>query len=199
MLILKKIAVTGGLACGKTTVCQLFKERGAFVVNADDIVHSLLSFKTKAGQQVVALLGSDIVVNHQIDRNRISKIVFSDSKKLKQLEAILHPLVRKEIHQQFQQVQKQGNYPFLVAEIPLLYEIHMEQDFDAVIAVTADPHVAQQRFMQSTHRPLEEFHKRSAQQLPSAQKEVKADFVIHNNHHRSDLTLAVDKIIECLS
>ena len=61
MLKLKKIAVTGGLAAGKTTVCQLFKELGAYVVSADEIVHQLLSPDTAVGQQVVSLLGSDIV------------------------------------------------------------------------------------------------------------------------------------------
>ena len=61
MLKLKKIAVTGGLAAGKTTVCQIFKELGAYVVSADEIVHQLLSPDTAVGQQVVSLLGSDIV------------------------------------------------------------------------------------------------------------------------------------------
>ena len=76
MLKLKKIAVTGGLAAGKTTVCQLFKELGAYVVSADEIVHQMLSPDTVVGQQVVSLLGSDIVSGLGIDRKKIAAKVF---------------------------------------------------------------------------------------------------------------------------
>ena len=77
MLKIKKVAVTGGLAAGKTTVCQLFKELGACVVSADEIVHQLLSPGTAVGQQVVSLLGSDIISDQGLDRKKIAAKVFS--------------------------------------------------------------------------------------------------------------------------
>src|SRR5262245_55950333 len=103
MLILKKVAVTGGLSCGKSSVCRIFKELGAYVVSADDIVHQLLTPQTKPGQQVIELMGSDIVVDQHIDRSKIAKKVFGNLKLLKSLEQILHPAVRHEIDKKYQQ------------------------------------------------------------------------------------------------
>ena len=116
---LRKVAVTGGLASGKTTVCRLLKERGAYVVDADALVRGSLVTDSAIKQQVIKLLGQEIVVNHQIDRKKISDIVFSNPEKLKQLEPILHPAVRREINHLFDTV-KLEKYRFFVAEVPLL-------------------------------------------------------------------------------
>ena len=81
MLALKKIAVTGGLASGKSTVCALLKKRGAYVVSADEIVHRLLSPHTPLGRQVIKVLGSDIVSGNELDRKKIAQTcVFRPSK-----------------------------------------------------------------------------------------------------------------------
>src|SRR5580700_5876146 len=97
MLKTKKIAVTGGLAAGKTTVCQIFKELGAYVVSADEIVHQLLSPGTTVGQQVIKLLGSDIISGQELDRKKIAAKVFFQRDLLHLLEEIIHPAVFDEI------------------------------------------------------------------------------------------------------
>ena len=81
MLNLRKIAITRSLAAGKSTVGRILQEFGAYVVDADEIVHSLLSPNTQIGQKVIELLGSDIVAGNQLDRKKISEIVFSDPNK----------------------------------------------------------------------------------------------------------------------
>ena len=81
MLRLRKVAVTGGLSCGKSSVCRIFKELGAYVVSADEIVHRLLSTKTNLGQQVISLLGKEIITNGKINRSTIAKKVFNDPNK----------------------------------------------------------------------------------------------------------------------
>ena len=139
MLALKKIAVTGGLASGKSTVCALLKKRGAYVVSADEIVHQLLSPHTPLGQQVIKLLGSDIVNNHQLDRKKIAQIVFSNPQKLEALEKLLHPQVLNEIDTAYEKIKHRSDYRCFAAEVPLLYEIGAEKRFDLVIGVVADP------------------------------------------------------------
>ena len=79
MLTLKKIAVTGGIASGKSTLCHIFQNLGACVVSADQITHQLLSTHQPLIQQVISLLGEDILENGQIDRKRVSRIVFTIS------------------------------------------------------------------------------------------------------------------------
>ena len=91
MLKLKRAAVTGGLSCGKSSVCRILSELGAYVVSADKIVHQLLSSDANLGQEIVHLLGPSVLVNQTLDRSRIAHIVFHDSELLKALEALVHP------------------------------------------------------------------------------------------------------------
>ena len=76
MLKLKKIAITGSLATGKSSLCSIFQELGAYVVSADQIVHQLLSLNTTYAKQVTRLLGDEIVVHNSIDRKKVAYIVF---------------------------------------------------------------------------------------------------------------------------
>ena len=102
MLRLKKIAVTGNVASGKSTVCLFLKECGAYVVNADSIVHKLLSPETTLGKSIINLLGYDVIIDGQFDRRAIAEKVFKDYSLLKDLEKILHPEVQKEINKEYQ-------------------------------------------------------------------------------------------------
>lgn len=181
MLKIKKIAVTGGLAAGKTTVCQIFKELGAYVVSADEIVHQLLSPGTDVGQQVVRLLGSDIISGQEFDRKKIAAKVFSQPDLLRALEEIIHPAVFDEIERKYQQINREKKYSLFLAEIPLLYESEGEKRFDAVISVFADPELCRKRFVQQTHQPVQEFEKRMTRQIEPKIKNDKAHYSIENN------------------
>lgn len=188
MLILRKIAVTGGLASGKTTVCQFFKEYGAYVVNSDAIVHRLLSPETIIGQQAIALLGLTIVIKNRIDRKKIAELVFSNHEKLHALEAILHPAVKKEIETEYNHVKNNPSYSFFIAEIPLLYEAKMEAFFDTVIAVISDTKIAKARFQGN------DFDQRMSHQEAVEKKAIKADFTLVNNGDLTALKHAVFKL-----
>jgi dephospho-CoA kinase len=198
MLKLNKLAVTGGLSCGKSSVCRLFKELGATVVSADEIVHQLLSPQVSFGQQVIELIGSDIVVNGQIDRSRIAKKVFDNQTLLYSLEKILHPAVKNEIEKRYQNALAKDENQLFVAEVPLLFESDLGQ-FDAVIAVIADYHTCKQRFEQSTGCKQDEFDKRMSRQLSPEEKAKWADFVICNDGSFEDLRQAVDTIYKKLT
>lgn len=194
MLTLKKIAVTGGLATGKSTVCELLRKQGAYVVNADAIVHELLKPESVVYQQVIQLLGPDIFTGNQIDRAKISNIVFSNPTKLKALESILHPAVRQEIKRQFEAVKTMPSYYWFVAEVPLLYEAHMEDDFDLVVAVVSDKEIARKRALST-----DEFDRRSRLQLSQTAKEKRADYVIANNGNLQQLQHDVAYFIRSLN
>lgn len=194
MLKLKKVAVTGGLSSGKSSVCNCFKELGAYVVSADEIVHQILSPETSVGQKVINLIGQDIVVEGQIDRSQIAKKVFDNPIMLKSLESLLHPAVHNEITRQYEEIEKNRAAPLFVAEVPLLFEAKMEVFFDHTIAVVADPKKCLDRFLAGKRVDRAEFEKRNARQLSMAIKEQKADFVIHNDGTLSDLKSQVKKI-----
>lgn len=195
MLNLNKVAVTGGLSCGKSTVCRLFQQLGATVVSADEIVHRLLTPESSTGKSVIALLGSDIVVDGKIDRQKIAELVFNDplrneNNKLKRLESLLHPEVRKEIDRAYEEAKTRNSTPLFIAEIPLLFETSREHEFDAVIVVVADPGVAEKRFKGT----LEAYNIRNAHQMSLEEKIKKSPFILHNNGSLEELKLDVQNL-----
>ncbi len=199
MLKIKKIAVTGGLAAGKTVVCQIFKELGAYVVSADEIVHQLLSPGTAVGQQVVKLLGSDIMSGQEFDRRKIAAKVFSQPGLLRTLEAIIHPAVFNEIERKYQQIAREKKYPLFVAEIPLLFEANEQRRFDAVVSVQADQELCKKRFVQQTQQPIDEFEKRMTRQMTPLEKASQAQYTIDNNGDLEQLKTQVITIYSQLT
>jgi len=193
MLKLKKIAITGGLASGKSTVCRFFQELGAYVVNADSIVHQYLEPQTTLGQKVLHLLGSDIIQDGKIDRQKIAQKVFQNRDQLSALEAILHPALLQEIAKRYERVCHEKNHTSFVVEMPLLFEIGAEGFYDAVITVLADERVAKQRFQAAGHTE-QEYEKRMSRQLSPTIKAQKAHYTIINNGSLSHLRQEVAKL-----
>ena len=184
--MLKKIAVTGGVASGKTTVCRIFEELGASVVFADAVVHELLKSDTDLGKKVVREFGPEIVKNGQIDRKILGNLVFKDAKALKKLESLIHPAVLKRVDEEY----KMAKGTSFVVEIPLLYEIGAEEDFDIVIAVACDEQIAKKRFAHGE----KEYDLRMQQQLKPEIKAARAHYTITNNGTLEDLRHSVIRI-----
>ncbi len=192
MLKLKKIAITGGVASGKTTVCQFFQELGAFVVNADNIVHELLTPDTDLGQQIIRQFGPEIIKNGQISRRILAEKAFKDQKQLKKLEELIHPAVLKKIERLYAAA-CQGKYTSFVVEIPLLFEIGAAKDYDVVVAVLAEEAQARKRFEQAGFQ-YSEYDLRMNRQLKPEQKAAFAQYIIHNNGSLDELRQEVIKL-----
>ena len=191
MLKVKKIAVTGGLAAGKTTVCKFFEEFGAYIVSADEIVHQLLSPDSIIGQQIVSLLGLKVVNGAQFDRKKIAAEVFSQPPLLHALEELIHPAVFNEIEQRYNWVNQEKKHPLFIAEIPLLYESKGEGRFDGVISVFTDPTLSKKRFILDTHKNAAEFDQRMARQIAPQKKADLAHYTIENNGNLQELKTKV--------
>lgn len=187
MLNLRVVAVTGGVSSGKSSVCRIFEQLGAKVISADNIVHELLTPKNPIGQQVITLLGQEIVEDGQLNRSEIGKQVFGDPQKLAALEKILHPAVRERIAEEIQKEKNTGSVPLLVVEIPLLFEGGFASLYDATIAVVADEKECQARFVKATSSTPDDYKKRMARQMDPHEKALKADYVIDNNGTLRDL------------
>lgn len=186
MLKLQKIAITGTVSSGKSSVCQFFKELGAFVVNADAIVHEMLQNDASLREQIIRLLGPEILQDGQISRKKIAEKVFKDPKQLKDLEKVLHPAVLKQVESLYQQAADSGKYTLFVVEMPLLFEIEAESFYDATVAVIAEDALARSRFEKAGFAPGE-YDRRMARQLSPCQKSKHADFTLTNNGSLDDL------------
>ena len=188
MLGLKKVAVTGGLSCGKSSVCRIFKELGAYVISADKIVHHLLSFDKNLGEKVIDLLGPGVLINKKIDRSRIAERIFQDQDLLRAFEKLIHPIVYEEIEKEYQKQCHSFPLPSLfIAEIPLLYESGGQKKFDVTIVVISDEKLCEKRFMNATGYHLKEFKLRYENQIPLEEKVLQADYIIKNNSSLADL------------
>ena len=192
---MRKIAVTGGVSTGKSTVCRLLADRGAYVVSADKIVHTLLSSDPQIRKQVINLLGTGILVDGQINRRAIADKVFSDPETLKSLELLLHPAVFHEMENQYQHVKDDPKYSLFVAEVPLLYETESSKLFDCIVVVLSERHLCLNRFTKDHKGSAESFEQRMQRQLTPAQKAAKANFVLINNDSIEDLRNQVTNLL----
>lgn len=187
-----KIAITGNLASGKSSVCRFFKEHGAYVVNADAIVHDLISRDSECIQKIVELLGNKVIAEGQIRRDLVADMVFSDQKLLYQLEKILHPRVAKTVEETYEKVKEK--YPLFVAEIPLLFESEADHFFDYIVAVEANPSLAEERFVAKGYT-REDYQQRMKRQLSIEEIKKRSDFVITNNGSLENIRVQVETII----
>jgi len=186
MLKLKKIAITGGIASGKTSVCQYFQELGAYVVNADSIVHELLKPNTDLGQKIIGLLGPDIVENGQFNRKAIAEKVFKDLNQLQKFEEVIHPALFMKIEELYKKTLRQEKYKSFVVEISLLFELGEEKNYDAVITVISSTTLARERFEKSGFSKTE-YNLRMKRQLNPEIKAKQAQYIIQNNGSLEDL------------
>lgn len=195
---IRKIAVTGRLSTGKSTVCDILRENGAFVIKADDIVHDLLSCDPNVIDQVVKAFGKEFLIGDNqkngINRKNLAKMVFEDSKKLASLEAILHPKVKLRIEEIYQTVKDNLTFKAFVVEIPFLFNLHFEHFFDLVVSVLSDDSLAKKRFINKGY-PEDQFAKRT-KRFPSIETfKEKSDLIILNNGSLEDLQREVKHIL----
>ncbi|MCH9608635.1 MAG: Dephospho-CoA kinase [Chlamydiales bacterium] len=185
-----KVAVTGTLGAGKTTVCRFFKELGAYSISSDTIVHQLLSTKTETGQRVITLLGEEIIVEGQIDRDKIATLVFKNEKKLESLEKIVHPEVLKELKKTYSKISKHP-FPLFIAEVPLLFESGLNHFFDTIITVVSNTKRGEREIKMEKERK---------QRMLSQEELIKrSDIILENNGSMRDLNTQVQKTYKQLT
>jgi len=161
---------------GKTVAASLFQRYGIPVWNADSAVHQLLAKKGKAVAAVAALF-PEALRDHAIDRAIVAKHVFADPQALAALEKIIHPLL-EQCEVAFIRQARQKKLPIIVLDIPLLFELHKEDAYDAVIVVTASPVIQRHRALKRRGMTEERLRFIKHKQMPDAKKRRKADHII---------------------
>lgn len=195
---MKKVAITGGLSSGKSTVCRIFRDLGAYTVSSDEIVHNILSSNRTLQTQIIDLLGSDILTNNLLDREKIAKKVFSDSEKLQALESLIHPAVFHEIQSQYDSIKTDKRFKLFVAEVPLLYETSSQGLFDIIVTVLSDENQSKERFKTMKNTSEAEFNHRMMRQLSPKEKAARADYIILNDGSIEDLQSQVRQLLSKL-
>ena len=180
-LRVRRIALTGGIATGKSHVRARFEALGVPTIDSDALAREAVAPGTPGLAVVVDRFGREVLdANGALDRQKMAKLVFVDPDARKALEAIIHPHVRQATDAWFASLEPH-QHPYALADIPLLYEVGRDQDFDSVIVAACDPETQMRRVMKRDGSSEAEARQRLAAQLPIDEKVRLADYVIRTD------------------
>ena len=196
---MKIFGLTGGIACGKSTVSRMLVGRGATVIDADQIARDVVMPGKPAYEDIVKTFGEGVLApDGTIDRPALGRIVFGDEQARSKLNAITHPRIGQETAQRIQKVREQG-VKVLIYDAALLVETGGYKMYEALIVVTADPAVQLERLIARDRIPAEEARKKIDAQFPLEKKVAVADYVIENSGDLAALEPQVDALWKALA
>ena len=180
--------MTGGIACGKSTVADFWRQWGAEVLDADPVAHALIAPGGECAEAVAREFGVRVrAVQGGIDRTALGAVVFADPAARERLNRLLHPAVIRRMRAWADGIRREGRIG--VAVVPLLFEAGMEKEWDAVVCVAADEKTMLERLAARGLSPAEA-KARIASQWPVREKRTRADRVIENNGSLAELEKA---------
>ncbi len=194
------VGITGGIACGKTTVSKSLAEKGAIPINADEIGHQLLKADSPVRDDLVNAFGQGILEQSgDVSRKKLGAIVFEDKSARERLNAILHPLIIQRSRSRARQLVMEDPSCIVLLDAPLLIEAGAYDSVDLIVVVTALPEIQLQRTLERSraqNRPLteSEAQARIDSQMLVSEKVKYADVVIENNGTIEELHKQVDQL-----
>jgi dephospho-CoA kinase len=190
------VAITGGIACGKSLFSAYFQQTGVEILDADDVVHALQASGGEAVEPIRARFGNQVVAaDGSVDRATLGRIVFSDTTARKALNEIVHPMVREMIQRW---MKRPGGCAIKAAVIPLLFEVGWEEDWDLIICVQSDTQTQIDRLMRFRGLSAEQARQRLDAQMPIAEKAARAHLTVNNNAGEEKLASEAKRIYRLL-
>ena len=193
-----RVALTGGIATGKSHVLNEFRKRGVPCLDADELAHGVTTAGTEATAQIAERFGGEVLDSSgAVDRHKLGAIVFADSAARRALEEIVHPAVYRAIAAGMRAFELLDRSPFVIVDIPLLYETGHSSDFDRVIATVCPRRVQIERLKERGFSETEA-EQRLAAQMSADEKALRADYIIHTDGTIASTNAQVDRILEIL-
>lgn len=192
---MKIVGLTGGIGTGKSTAEEIFKRLGAYVIDADSIVHQLYK-QQHIKEKLKQIFTEDIFDNNQeVDRKKVAKIVFSDKIKRKALEDIIHPEVNKYIDEWLNQIEKNNPDAVAIVSVPLMIETGSYKKYKKIILVYAPKELQIERLIKKGYS-YEEAVSRIDAQMDIEEKLKYADYVIINTSTLENLENQVKRVFD---
>ncbi|UCB50126.1 MAG: dephospho-CoA kinase [Deltaproteobacteria bacterium] len=193
------LGVTGGIATGKTTVVRMLEELGAPVIDFDLLARQVVEPDKPAWQEIVAYFGKQVLQNdNQLDRKKLSDIVFRDIEKRKKLESFTHPRIHAEFMVQLSTVVEKDPDAIVQVDVPLLIENNLQYLFHKTLLVYIPEEMQIERLVKRDKISKEEAADRLKAQLPIDEKMGYADFVIYNDKSLEETKKQVEKLWKTL-
>jgi len=194
-----RVALTGGIATGKSYVLDRLRRRGVPCLDADALVHGIEAAGTESTREIAARFGPDVIAaDGSVDRRKLGSIVFADESARRDLEAIVHPAVYRAIAAGLRAFELTEKPVLAVVDVPLLFESGHALNFDKVIATVCPIEMQMARLLERGVSELEA-RQRLAAQLPSAEKAARADFVVRTDGSFADTDRQVDEVLRVLA
>jgi len=189
-----RVGLTGSLAAGKSTVGRLLAARGGVLIAADELAREAVRPGSPALDEIRAEFGDRVLgPDGGLDRSAMRAVAFADPDARRRLEEIVHTRVRELRRRRHEELEAAGARVVL-DEIPLLFEVGLEDEFDAIVVVDAAPDLRRRRAMETRGWTAEEFDAIEASQTPAAEKVARADLVIRNDGDETALARAADAV-----
>ena len=196
---MQKVALTGGIATGKSYVLARFAALGAPTIDADVVARDVVEPGRPACDALRVRFGPHVFgADGRLDRGRLAALVFDDAAARADLEAIVHPPVRAAIDDWFRKPRADGPFPFGIACIPLLFETGRAGEFDRVIVTACSPATQLARLTARDGLSVEDGRKRLAAQLPTSARTAGADFVVRTDGTFEETDRQVERIYRSL-
>ena len=189
------IGLTGGIGTGKSTVARRLIEKGYPVIDTDIISKEIIE-KEEIIIKINEELGDVLDYNGKINRKKLGQIVFKDKKKLNVLNSIMHPIILNEMRKQINEKNKLHN--IIIVDVPLLFEINIEKEFDLILLVYSTKEIQLKRIMERDNRTKEESLNIINSQMDLELKNKKSDYILKNNNTLKDLYEEIDNVLEKL-
>jgi dephospho-CoA kinase len=189
-----RIGLTGNIASGKSEVARMLADRGASIIDADELAREAVEPETQALKDIIKRWGKDVLnQDGGLDRAALRQIVFADQNELDALNRIVHPGVTRLRDREIARARDRGD-PIVVCVIPLLFERNIVEEFDAIILVDAPRPLRLERLVTTRGLEATEAMNMIASQMPAELKRARADFVIDDDGSLDDLERDVDAL-----
>ncbi|MDI6641884.1 MAG: dephospho-CoA kinase [Elusimicrobiota bacterium] len=193
------VGLTGGIATGKSTVVKEFKKLGAEIIDSDRIAHRVIRKGSKQYRKILKVFGKEILKsNKEINRKKLAKIIFENSKKRKLLEKITHPAIISEIKTELTRLSAYSPTRLIVLDAPLLFEKKLDRLVDKTVLVYAPEKVQIKRIMRRDKISKENAIRRISAQLPIEYKKNLANYIINTSCSLNSVMKQTKKIFQNL-
>ncbi|MBN1932185.1 MAG: dephospho-CoA kinase [Desulfobacterales bacterium] len=187
-----KIAVTGGAGSGKTSVCKRLGQLGLMVINSDDLAREAVAPGSSVYESIIEHFGKEVLASDgTLNRSLLRKIIVNDKAQRKALDQLIHPEIIR-LMRRHMAAAEQNRIPVIIVEVPLLYELGLENLFDRVLVITTDRKLQIKRLMDRDKVTRDDAEALLKSQMPDEDKIKRADFIIKNNFDEEKMIESVD-------
>ena len=195
-----KVGLTGGIGSGKSTASRYFESLGAFVLDADEEVKSLITSNETVQYELISEFGTDIIDGTgRVNKKKLARIAFQDEDHQQRLNSVVHPYIFNLIDKEFNRVFNDKKHGVFIVDAALIYETGFDAHLDYVIVVTAHLKNRMERALGRKTLSREEILKRVGFQWPEEEKVNMADFVVHNDGTEAELQKKIESLIKKLT